>query len=321
MNPVSTREYGIDAYRVFLMFGIVLLHSCGVVCGHPTTWLAHLFMPCVPGFVLISGWFGLSFKPLKVFKLYALALYAVVVVQLIRMWTGESFDHRMMFDMWRSYWFLNAYVVLLFVVGLLNKCVASESKLGIGAFLFLVFGWGWLVTIPIIKDYVPASSGVEACSSLMMAGVYVVGRLMRIGKIKPFLNGYINGVVIGVSVLAVGIGFCWYTSPFSLVIAMAGFFLFKNSYFVQKMGKYLAWISPSCFTVYLLHSRGTFGFPVMSSLEESLIGAGLNIYIVYLLTAIITFGVCVFLDVPRRVVGGLVHVIIHNYTKSKDVGR
>ena len=321
MGCVSEREYGIDAYRVLLMFGIVLLHSCGVVCGHPTPWLAHLFMPCVPGFVLISGWFGLSFRVQKVLKLYALALYAVFVVQLIRVSTGESFDFRMMLDMWRSYWFLNAYVVLLFVAELLNKCVVAECKVGTATFLFLVFGWGWFVTIPIVKDYVPISSGVEACSGLMMAGVYVVGRLMRIGKIKPIVNVYVKSLAVVVSVIAVGVGFSWYTSPFSVIIAVAGFYLFKNSTFTRNIGKCLALIAPSCFTVYLLHSRGAFGFPLMNSLEEYLIGIGLNIYLVYLLTAIITFCACVLLDIPRRFADRIVHVIYHKFTKCMDVGR
>ena len=79
MSAAHKREESIEAFRVLLMLGICLLHVCGTQCGHPTQWLANMLYWCVPGFVFISGWFGMRFSLKKIIRLYGLALYAALI--------------------------------------------------------------------------------------------------------------------------------------------------------------------------------------------------------------------------------------------------
>ena len=72
------RDCSIDAYRVCLMFGICLLHSI-TQAGHNVAWAANMLSWCVPGFMFISGWFGIKFSIGKVFKLYGISLYCAVM--------------------------------------------------------------------------------------------------------------------------------------------------------------------------------------------------------------------------------------------------
>ena len=39
---------------------------------------------CVPGFVFLTGWFGLRFSAWKIAKLYLVAIYAVMVILVLK---------------------------------------------------------------------------------------------------------------------------------------------------------------------------------------------------------------------------------------------
>ena len=72
------RDSVIELYRVGLMYGICLLHSISQA-GHNVVWAANMLSWCVPGFMFISGWFGMRFSFMKVAKLYGISLYCATV--------------------------------------------------------------------------------------------------------------------------------------------------------------------------------------------------------------------------------------------------
>ena len=72
------RDRAIDICRVCLMFGICLLHAISQA-GHNIAWAANMLMWCVPGFMFISGWFGIKFSIGKALKLYGISLYCAVL--------------------------------------------------------------------------------------------------------------------------------------------------------------------------------------------------------------------------------------------------
>ena len=78
MADVQKRDASIDFYRVMLMFGICTLHSI-TQAGHNVAWAANMLSWCVPGFMFISGWFGMRFSFMKVAKLYGISLYCAAV--------------------------------------------------------------------------------------------------------------------------------------------------------------------------------------------------------------------------------------------------
>lgn len=72
------RNSSLEVYRVMLMLGICLLHSI-TQAGHNTAWVANMLSWCVPGFVFISGWYGISFSFVKVLKLYGISFYCAIM--------------------------------------------------------------------------------------------------------------------------------------------------------------------------------------------------------------------------------------------------
>ena len=72
------RNDSIDVYRCLLMLGICLLHAI-TQGGHNVVWAANILLWCVPGFMFISGWYGIQFSHRKVLKLYGISLYCATV--------------------------------------------------------------------------------------------------------------------------------------------------------------------------------------------------------------------------------------------------
>ena len=313
---MKERDYAIEAYRVFCMFGICFLHASGHVCGHPTQWLANLFYWCVPGFVLITGWFGLRLSVKKIIKLYGMAIYAVIVIQLVRLCFGHPIDWVSAVKMFRSFWFLNAYVILMLMSPALNFLLSNKDKTLIFPILFIAFGWSFLRSVRYVQSFIPVSPGVEPFSCFMMMGVYIIGRWIRDNGWIEKINLRLMVTMGVVSIPLVAIGLCSYASPFSVALAILGFIIFKRGNWAGIVGRWCIWVVPSLFSIYLFHSRGAFGLALMGSAEGWLLDRNVPLILVYLVAATAAFvGGCV-LDAPRRVFLALNKCWINNKSKS-----
>ena len=322
------RDYALDAYRVFLMCGICFLHVSGPSCHHATPLLSNLFYWCVPGFVLISGWFGLTFSVGKPLRLYGLALYAALIAYCCMRMLHEPFNVVDAVRMFRSYWFLNSYVVLLLLSPALNRLCDDYSSSWVLPLLAIPFVWGFLAAVPWVCHFVPQCPSISPYSPFMMIGVYVVGRFLR--KHEAMLNavlkfkGWIYLSVLGCVVLC-AVGLCEYTSPFSMVLAIVTFYWCRRSLLMRRLGMLLGWSLPSLFTIYLLHSRQAFGLAIISNCEAHLIERGVPLLCVYLIMTIVVFSVCLLADMPRRLLSWLLfrsHMgLTHHFRKDKRYGR
>ena len=120
------RDCAADAYRIFIMFGICLLHASGSVCGHESWWLSNSLYWCVPGFVFISGFYRVHFSMKKIAKLYWIAAYITGIVSIVKLLLGDAWGLVDAIKLFRSYWFLNAYVVLAMMAPALNILVDEQ---------------------------------------------------------------------------------------------------------------------------------------------------------------------------------------------------
>ena len=285
------------------------------MCHHPTQWLANLFYWCVPGFVFISGWFGIDFSIKKILKLYGIALYVVVVIQAIRMMQGYTLDFIYAVKMFRDFWFLNAYAALMMVAPALNKLTDSDriDRDVIVPILLLVFGWAFCATIPGVRSFTPISQGVREGSVIMMSGVYVVGRICKNCNLERGMSQQWRAVCLVLSIMFVGLGLCSYTSPFSLVIAVSIFLMFKSNTTCYRIGRCFKWMVPSLFSVYLFHSKGEFGLQIMSRVEDLLLARGVPLLAVYCGVSIGVFVLGILLDMPRRFCAHVIRMIMLTY--------
>lgn len=204
--------------------------------------------------------------------------------------------------MLRSFWFLNAYAVLMLMAPTLNKITDAGDMQCIFPILFIVFVWGFLNSFPPVWSVMPKSSGVEPYSGIMMMGVYVVGRLFRRNEIHKRFNRKQTICLLLVSIVAVAMGLCSYCSPFSLAIGVIVFFAFYKSRIAHYIGKRLAWMAPSIFSIYLLHAHESFGFRIISRFEDTLVAIGVPLVFVYVISAFVIFTAGLLLDIPRRLI-------------------
>lgn len=306
----SRRNPAIELYRVLLMFGICLLHAAHQ-CGHDNPCVLALMLPCVNGFVFISGWFGINFSFRGLLKLVANAVYAgVLAVTLVWMFFPEYFD--MSVGCWRSVryavigqWFFLAYAALMLVAPSINFIVERldcHSVRKILPPLVLLFLLNAASDLPGLC-HLRYPSGFGSYTPLSLACTYVVARLVR--RYDVFSRLLPWHAVAGTIVLAVV--FCsfpslylsCYASPLAIVFAALLFYLFSR---LSPMGcKWINVLAPSMFTVYLCHSND-FGFAVMTKLEDGLWNAGLSAGVCYLLTALFAFVVGLAVDIPRRLI-------------------
>lgn len=134
------RNPSIELLRSLLMLGICMIHVVGMG-QYSQRWLANLLKICVPGFVFISGYFGIQFSWRKVLNLYGIGLWAAVIGTGLEALLWPDTLHGNVFGVaarvfanMRTFWFLHAYVVLMMVSPILNVAIENfKLRLGGGA--------------------------------------------------------------------------------------------------------------------------------------------------------------------------------------------
>lgn len=302
---MADRNPSIELLRILLMFGICLLHV--VAQGsHPSRLLVNLLSPCVCGFVFISGWFGVRFSITKILRLQGIALYAAFLCAAIHQGLAGDASARTYFElaakMWKHFWFLHAYVVMMCFAPAVNFIVENarmRQALAICAPI-IAFScvWSWIAGMPVFGRLFPKPSGIGAYSGFTLLAIYAVARLCR--NYLPTLPRNCMIVCFAVSILGVLLLGGDYHSPFAIVLAACVFYLFCALPPPCLWGVRTATlISPSLFSVYLLHSHGHVGFPLIHRLE-SFASGHMPIALGYVVCAFIVFVVCVAADIPRR---------------------
>ena len=188
---MAKRNQSVEVYRCCLMFGICLLHAVGF-SGYEHKWLANVLCPCVNAFVFISGWYGCRFNLKKVLRLLGVGLFCAVSMTLCLEFSGfadRSYGDwiHQFFRMYKNYWFLHAYIVLLFVAPVINplfecKCDKLTDRRVLNVvipFLLLAFGWSFLSTLKVCQSWLPIPSGLGSYTPLTLVGVYVAARYCR----------------------------------------------------------------------------------------------------------------------------------------------
>ena len=319
---LKKRDSNIEAYRCFLMFGIVALHCAYVTLGS-FTWENNIWKWCVDGFAFISGYCCIrQFSLKKVFRLYLQALFCLVMMETFNVvFNGVSFAWGV--RVWRVFcdlWFLHAYVFLMAVAPLINLAAASEQRLKLlMPLLGMVFLWGMCCELPFVGAVMPKISGIQSFSGLTLAGAYAAGRLYNVygcnEKIKLWW------VIVAMPILL--LAFCFgiqhrgewvsgwlgnYISPLTLLMTACGFYVFSRIRFPGIMGKVILFIAPSMFSVYVIHSHPLWW--------EWMRGKGVSLVNMYpafpvlLALALVVFLGSVACDLVRRSIFGCVDRIV-----------
>lgn len=304
------RQAAPEVYRVALMFGICLLHSITFSAGDRALWPWRLLHSCVDGFAFLSGWYGLSFRPSKFVRLYALAGFCGTLIFTIGWLIGSypvALDRatlKLLRGLLVGPWFLNAYALLLLLAPLVDAVLAwvpPAKRLPILLPpLAITFGWAFAQSIPRIGGLFPQTAGVGSYTGLTLFGIYILARLWRLGNWDRFLTGTRLYVAIGVLMhLSIG-GFYNYASPVAALLSGCCFLLFRRILWPDWVGRVALWLGPSMFAVYLLHCNRII-LPYFEPLEQAVMGLlHCPRLIAYPLATLPIFALCLAIDLPRR---------------------
>ena len=306
---MGTRNQSVEFFRCCLMFGICLLHAASFAESEHR-WLVNMLCPCVDAFVFISGWYGCRFSLKKVFRLLGVGLFCATAVTVwleasggadSTLWNGV----RHLVQVFRSYWFLHAYVVLLVVAPLINPLFEREYNaqadrsvmILIMPFLGLAFGWSFLATLRVCQTWLPIPSGLGSYTSLTLAGVYVAARYCRWSGCLDRIPIFAQWAILLVSLIASSVGLGRYSSPVALLASVFSFSLFANRKYPGVLCGAASWMAPSMFSVYLLQTNDM-GIAVAKKITSLPYPHGCLV----IMTALAFFFGGVLMDVPRRLI-------------------
>lgn len=314
-TQTKTRSSNIELLRLVLMLMIVMLHvfrlelhnnisNTGLYISELL--LTSLFFVGVNCFVFISGYFGVKFKAKTIVSLLTQALFYSIGILLIALALGYKLGLKDYIEAifpvsssltYGTWWFVTAYIALLFIAPLLNYSIAYFNKkqmtiilvgmLFLNCFSSFIFG----------NSYI---SG-DGYSIYNFITIYVLARYINKYQIripKPFL------LYLGASLLIFGVTLFAnlemdkmiepgnrYNNPFLILAAVGLFFTFKNMNFSNQVINTLA---PLSFGVYLIHNH----YLIRRIFFEEAIQNITNLYIensVLVVGALVLFSVCVFL--------------------------
>lgn len=322
------REPSTEIFRVALMFGICLIHSIGK-SGYQTPWMALLLMPCVNAFGFISGYYGVSFKPSKVFRLYGIAVFCGLLVVLLgvmglRWEVGLDLQTlRMLCARCSGGWFLNAYVVMMCFAPLIDRTLETgsfrEGCVRLLPFLLVAFGWSFLASLVSLQGLIPTAAGLGSHTPLTLIGAYAVGRLYRMSPLDGWLTWRRLAVALVCVVTLLLLRFGYYASPASMALAVLAFAVFRRVRWPAWLGRVAVVLGPSMFAVYVLHDN-PLGYAFIWDWTEGLVATRrlCGPELAHIAVAAVIFVGCCVLDVPRRVFVRLAQPVLSRLLRVVD---
>ena len=278
-SPQKKRLSNMELLRIISMFCVLIVHSDFGALNTPTkeeltlspiyciirTFLEAFALVAVNVFVLLSGWFSITFKWKGICNLlfqcfFFTFIYAVCILAGIDKFSMYGIRKCLMLS--ENLWFVKCYLGLYILAPALNIFIEKANKKTIQQVLLCFF------IFQSIYDWIAHSTPfiAQGYSSFSFIGLYLLARYIRIytpkwsnltAKWDLFMYLFFSiGTAIAMLTFvyldkfAQFARFMDYSSP--LIIAAALFLLLYFSKF-QFQSHSINWIAASCFAVYLQH--------------------------------------------------------------------
>ena len=317
---MKIRDANIEFLRVAMMYVIVLGHMSamgpysGQLAVHAVFSLSYF---ATNAFVFITGWYGLSFKMGKVWRLLGYGLFASLLL---------SSMSPIVFGCWRFNfslgWFGNAYMALILVSPILNAGIETlHEKRMLNKAWMLLAAASFLSWMPLGSNIQLTPPGWSGNSTLAMLFIYISGRvaahsgwvrsvnmsralfsfvlLMIINIIWSAMALYAHGNVV---LSTVFVATRCNNSPLTIALAFSVFLVFKSLRMPQMLGRMACFVSPSVMSIYLLHlgafpevSRALFYKYAFMTADSSM-----GKFASFVLAATWVYLICLTIDIVRR---------------------
>lgn len=284
MNQTVRRESNFELLRVICMLFIVWGHlmiafsgeeSVGGLDYLETHFLRSFTVVAVNVFVLISGYFSISFKLSRVLKLGEQTWFYSVILFVFAVFIGwheikPAKDIAYLVPIFsKQYWFITIYVILYFLSPILNKMSLYLSAENFKSILiigfFLIYVWH---TIGFIFNFgLPIEDAGYGIPNFVY--LYLLGRYLKIhcGVSMSKRNLLLGYIFICISLflfqllysLALGFSFTALYSYNTVFVFLGGGFLFL--FFAKlkiKYNKYINVWAKNCLAVYIIHMHPLF---------------------------------------------------------------
>ena len=178
------RNPSIELWRCICMFAVVFGHV--VVNNRVGT--MNGFVWHIPGFLLITGFFGIKFKWSKVLKLLGIC-YACYWLTIPLRGGGVGVEDLVLPH---GGWFVPFYVVLMMLSSILNAAIASgnhkQMALIVGALLMFAWSPCFCPRLGMMRI-----AGMQGSGMLLMISIYLLARLMAEHSLLHKVNRFIGG--------------------------------------------------------------------------------------------------------------------------------
>lgn len=222
-------------------------------------------------FVLLSGWFGIRFRALRLGELlFQVLFFGVFALACCAVWApddikNDAVEHLLLLGVW-DYWFVKAYIALYILSPVLNAFVKHATR---REFLWVIAGFAAFQTI-----YGWWSDATEwfarGFSLITFMWLYLLGRYMRLYPCRLWTQSrWIDlGVYLAMSIALTLIMFCikrnglpgakwyYYTCPLVIAGAMHLLLFFSKLRFTSRA---LNWVAVSAFAAFLTQSNHYLG--------------------------------------------------------------
>lgn len=330
----TKREVNMELLRIVGMLMVVTLHCLGN--GHLTNnsnmtqynfllirFLDTFALTANAIFLVLSGYYSIN-KPFKLKRVLSLwgktIFYSISIYIICKLLNREVAFYESLFPvMTGHYWFISAYIVLAFLSPIINVILNKLNKKQ-NTYLIVI----WLIILGVIRVLINPSN-IYSGAILPVIFAYMVGAyIKKYITIKPkqlyFVKYILITVIITFAYIVLSIlsnvvknpyfyvrlsviltGIREYNSVLGIIMTVLIFMKFKTMTIKSKfLSKLITIISPSVFSVYLLHEN--------VNIRDTLwLNMGIMNYanswlmIPYILLMIITvFAVCICIDLVRR---------------------
>ncbi|MFV8251703.1 acyltransferase [Aerococcus viridans] len=276
---MEKRQQNFELLRIIAMFMIVVSHvithyvmkadmEISGVNAFLLSLLRAVIYVCVNVYIIITGYFSVNSKQLKIKKIMNVALlpgFISAILLMILMVFGV-----INFDIWRivgklfatfrgEYWFISTYFALCLFIPFLNKIIHTISQKEFQHFLFLLTSVG--IIWPFFVDSGEFISFNSGFSLIFFFLLYFVGAYIRLygAFIKDFTR---NQYLIGYLMLALVTGILQFALPEIDFLNYNGPFEFTMSYFIFMYIKNIKinsvkmnTIATYTLSVYLVHEQ------------------------------------------------------------------
>jgi len=315
------RNSNIEALRIVAMFLILVIHVNFFSIGEPTTEKAvtdavPTFVSClfqsiayisVDLFVLISGWFGISFSIKRLATFVFQSIFVITGIYIIGLIVGyASFNETQLLECFflsKHGWFIKAYIGLMIFSPILNCFLkySTKNQLLVTLVCFFVFQtlYGCLTVNTQFINF--------GYSTFSFAGLYLLSRYVRT---YCNITRKAASILLLVSFMAY---FLWtylpvrfgvmrlfymsqnYTNPMCIAFAMSVLIVTTRLSF--RSNKVINWIAASTFAVYLCHMCNTWSANLYKqtaiNIYDSYSGLSYLGHIVLFMTAVFTASIVI----------------------------